>query len=596
MNGMFARYANRLSALRDTATAVKVLWRADRVRTALGASLQIAQVVSTLLIIVASKAVIEAIMSAGRSGSISALVVPLVALTVLTAVTSSAAILEAQHDRILGHKVEQQIWDRLLKVTTRVDLDRFESPRFAEHLDRVVTNAMDKPVDAARSLFDFIGSLLGCVTVGFAVLVIEPLLVPPLLLVAIPSAYFAVRSSNAEYLYATDVTPTRRRLYYLRLLMTQKPHAAELRAFESARYLASRHYDLEATLLTKLRRVVATRQRYGIAGGVLAGLGLALTLGTAMLLINSGSLSIAAAGSSFVAARYLANNVGRLLSDLGRLTEALPFIRDFEIFERTYATSVAEVSKHDFDDKIRLEGVNYRYPGSMTLALKQVDIEIRKGQVVALVGENGSGKTTLAKVVAGLYLSESGRYTWDGVELADPRTARSAIACLFQDFDRFNFSMRENIAIGATDRPVSDDDVVRVAHRAGLADTLDRLPDGLNTQLGNVFDEGVDMSGGQWQRIGLARTLLRGSPLVVMDEPTAALDPRAEYELFSDVRLTLEGRSALLITHRFASARLADFIYVMRDGEIVEAGSHEQLMAHDGLYSELFSLQSAGYV
>ncbi|MGH3991395.1 MAG: ATP-binding cassette domain-containing protein [Pseudonocardiaceae bacterium] len=221
-------------------------------------------------------------------------------------------------------------------------------------------------------------------------------------------------------------------------------------------------------------------------------------------------------------------------------------------------------------------------------------MEIRAGEVVALVGENGSGKTTLAKIVAGLYEPATGTRHWDGgtVPASD---IRASVSVIFQDFVRYQMTVRDNIVIGDGDRPASEDAVVEAARRAGVLGAVRELPDGVDTMLGRELDEGTDISGGQWQRLALARALYRDTPLVVLDEPTAALDPRAEHELFADVRAVLDGRAALLISHRFSSTRLADRIYVMDGGRVVECGTHDELMARAGQYAELYGLQSSAY-
>jgi ATP-binding cassette, subfamily B, bacterial len=220
--------------------------------------------------------------------------------------------------------------------------------------------------------------------------------------------------------------------------------------------------------------------------------------------------------------------------------------------------------------------------------VSDVDLDIRPGEVVALVGENGSGKTTLAKIVAGLYEPATGSRDWDGAPLPAP-DVRASVTVIFQDFVRYQMTVRDNITISGAGDPDA------AALSAGLTSTLRRLPAGMDTMLGRDLDEGVDISGGQWQRVALARALHRDTPLIVLDEPAAALDPRAEHELFTNVRATLGGRAALLISHRFSSTRLADRIYVMSEGRVVECGTHDELMASAGQYAELYRLQSAAY-
>jgi ATP-binding cassette subfamily B protein len=218
--------------------------------------------------------------------------------------------------------------------------------------------------------------------------------------------------------------------------------------------------------------------------------------------------------------------------------------------------------------------------------------------VVALVGANGSGKTTLAKILAGLYLPQSGQVLWDGVPVAecDPGALRRSIAVIFQDFGRYGLSARDNIGMGSLDRIDDLDGIVKAARTAGADQFLASLPGGYSTVLSGMFEGGRDLSVGQWQRVALARAFFRNAPLFIMDEPTAAVDPLTEYELFKRLGTLCRGRSVLLISHRFSSVRSADRIYVMHEGEVVEHGSHDELMAKDGRYAALYRVQAASYL
>jgi ATP-binding cassette, subfamily B, bacterial len=238
--------------------------------------------------------------------------------------------------------------------------------------------------------------------------------------------------------------------------------------------------------------------------------------------------------------------------------------------------------------------------------LREVCLDLRAGEEVALVGENGSGKTTLAKLLAGLYRPDSGTICWDDTDIStvDPDSLRTRIAVIFQDFERFHLTAAENIGLGRVEAIDDPAGIRGAAEQAGADAFIQRLPDGYDTMLGPEFtralvgpkDRGTDLSVGQWQRMALARAFYRRTPMVILDEPTAALDPRAEAELFDRIRSLLTGRSVLFISHRFSSVRSADRIYVLDAGRVVESGSHQELMATEGLYAELFTLQAAAYL
>jgi ATP-binding cassette subfamily B protein len=243
------------------------------------------------------------------------------------------------------------------------------------------------------------------------------------------------------------------------------------------------------------------------------------------------------------------------------------------------------------------EDVRFTYPSGDTPALRGVSLRIEPGEVVALVGANGSGKTTLAKLLGGLYVPDAGRVLLHGVDTAaaDRAALRRDVAVVFQDFLRYSLPARDNVALGRHERYDDEAAIRAAAERAGAHPDLAALPGGYDTQLGPAFHGGVDLSLGQWQKVALARVFFRDAPFVILDEPTAALDARAEHDLFARIRELFEDRSVLLISHRFSTVREADRIHVLDGGEVVEAGSHDELMARGGLYAELFSLQASAY-
>ena len=315
-------------------------------------------------------------------------------------------------------------------------------------------------------------------------------------------------------------------------------------------------------------------------------------------LVSAGDVSTAAAAAAVGGVVLLGSATSDLLGGAGQLVRAGLFLQDLEDFAALPVgpapTVVPKEGAARFD-RLDLAGVGYTYPGATVPSLHGVDLVLRRGEVLALVGENGSGKTTLSKVLAGLLPPSEGSILWDGEPLDGPGSAarRSGTAVLFQDFLHYELSVRDNLALA---RPGHhpEEDLRSAADRAG-ARFIDQLPQGWETWLSPRFPGGVDLSGGQWQRIALARALLRDAPFVVLDEPTAALDPRAEAALFDTVRDLLKGRTVVLVTHRFGSARSADRIAVLHEGRVVELGSHDELMRLGGRYAELFELQAAAF-
>ena len=292
-----------------------------------------------------------------------------------------------------------------------------------------------------------------------------------------------------------------------------------------------------------------------------------------------------------------------------RALEASLFLEDWEEFNSLAPARAPALAERAAPfDRIDLDHVSFRYPPSASkdggpalpsrLALDDVSLEIRAGEVIALVGENGSGKTTLAKVLSGLYRPDSGRMLWDGEDVAahDQSWIYERVAVLFQDFARFMLTVRENIGLGRVENLEDLESIIRSAERAGADSFVNAWPDTYDTVLGPYFMGGKDVSIGQWQRIALARAFFRDAPLVILDEPTAALDARAEHDLFTRMRDLFSGRSVLLISHRFSSVRSADRIYVLHEGRVVENGTHDELMHLGGRYAELFTMQASAYL
>jgi ATP-binding cassette subfamily B protein len=312
-------------------------------------------------------------------------------------------------------------------------------------------------------------------------------------------------------------------------------------------------------------------------------------------------MTLAAATAAAVAIVQLGGVLTSLAFGASQLYEGSLFLEDHRVFHdllpEVRRARPAGPAPTGFQT-IHVEGVGFTYPEAAAPALEDVSLTLRRGEIVALVGENGSGKTTLAKLLCQLYRPQRGRIRWDGTDLAevDADRLRDAIAVLFQDFGQYLFDAASNVGVGRVERRTDRAGIERAAREAGAHEFLAALPEGYDTMLGKIFEGGVDLSVGQWQRIALARAFFRDAPLVILDEPTAALDARREHELFASMRALLRDRTVLLISHRFSSVLSADRIYVLKSGRIVEQGTHGELMRLGGLYAELFTLQAAAYL
>lgn len=585
---------------RVVARAVRLVLRADRRTFLLVSALQLLAAAMLGAQLAVGKVAIDAVLATQDEGrALGGVVVPLLGLALVTAVLGLVTALAGQAQRLVNERVLKAAWDEVLDVTSSVPLATYEHPDFFEDLHRVQLAAIQKPLEVARGLVELLSGAAGVVVLTIVLVRIEPLLPLVLVLSGPPLWLVTRRKSRYEYEFVRDQATVYRERNYLRGALTLRDLAKEVRAFDLAPTLRGRYAARYDRYLDGLRTLVGRQLRLAVGAAVISSVVLAITLLLLVYLITSGRVSLAEAAVAAVSVRLLSGRVTVLLNGVGQLYESSLFLQDLQGFtERKPAAAAAARSEAPALSRLAVEDVTMTYPAGTRPALQNVDIEIGAGEVVALVGENGSGKTTLAKLVAQLYRPDTGRITWNGEDSADldARALRRQIAVIFQDYAQWELTAHDNIALGRPERTDDRDGVLDAARRAGAAEFLERLPLGMDTLLSTSYVGGSQLSIGQWQRVALARALYRDASLVVLDEPSSALDPRAESELFTRLREIVGGRSVLFISHRFSTVRSADRIYVMRAGEIVERGDHESLMAQDGAYAELFRLQAAAYL
>jgi ATP-binding cassette subfamily B protein len=445
------------------------------------------------------------------------------------------------------------------------------------------------------------GAAVGIAGVAVALLALQPWLVPLVLSAAVPLLIAAARGGELMFGFRRRMTEIERRRNYLYMLLSGKDAAKELRAFGLGGFLRERFDRLYDQHLAELRTVARRRLRLSLLGNLVTTVVLAGIVASLLVLALGGQIGLAEAGTAAGAVFVLGERLMNAVFSAGMLYESSLFIEDFTSFVAMAPQVEAGRSRQEAPlgfRRLQVEEVSFTYPSATTPALNGVSMEIGAGEIVALVGENGSGKTTLAKLLCRLYLPQRGRVLWDGVDTAaaDPDGLRRSVAVIFQDFLHYSLPASENIGMGHHQR-IDDAEAVRgAALHAGADDFLAQLPDGYETVLGPEFEGGKELSVGQWQRVALARAFFRDAPFIILDEPTAALDARAEHELFESIRTLCRGRSVLLISHRFSSVRSADRIYVLDGGRVVESGSHDQLMALGGRYADLFTLQASAYL
>jgi ATP-binding cassette subfamily B protein len=583
------------------AASLKLVWGAGRREFAIMSALQLLEALGIAAQLFIGKAVLDAVLAAGASDNFAGVLPELAGLVAITVALDFARAIETEQTRVLSELVGRQALSRVIDVSTRVDLLAFESPDFYDRLQRARAQGMFRSMQTVNGLLGLVGAVVSAAGILLALAALQPLLLPLVLVGYVPLWFVSTLNSRDLYRFMHGMTPNERQRHYLERVLMGRDPAKEVRSFRLATFLRGRYDRLYDERIDELRSLARRRMGRSLLGSLASAAVTAGTVATLAWLFVSGRMGLAAAGAAVFGLYQLGGRLRGLYMSATSLYEATLFIRDYasflELEPERWAQDGARRPPRGFQ-RLSAEDVSFRYPESERPAVDGVSLEIGAGEVIALVGENGSGKTTLAKMLAGLYRPESGRIRWDDVDLAevDPDELRNSIAVIFQDFERYLLPARENVGLGRSEL-IDDLDAVRAASERADADRfLADLPEGYETMLGREFAGGYDLSIGQWQRVALARAFFRDAPFVILDEPTAALDARAESQLFDRMRELLEGRSVVLISHRFSSVRSADRIYVMHDGRVVEHGPHEELMAADGLYAELFTLQARAYL
>jgi ATP-binding cassette subfamily B protein len=519
-------------------------------------------------------------------------VLPLViAVGVATALLGAATAVDTEVRWMLAHLVERQATEGIVRTSASVPLAEFESPEFQDHLQRSLHESVHQPWQLTQAVSQLAGAVTGGIALTVVLATVEPWLIPAVLLAGLPLTYAVSRNSQALYDAVAAITPLNRERRYLQDVLTGRDEAKEIRTFGSASYLQARYDDRYRRELAALRKVSRLRARRSLIAGIGASVILVAVLAALIALTIEGRVELADAAVGAVAVQQLAVRVRGVSSALSTIQEASLFLED-------YADFLARERHHDAvhkDEapnnergvaKVQLDDVWFTYPGAAEAAVQGVDLVLEPGQLVALVGPNGSGKTTVAKLVCGLYEPERGTVVWGGGGI--PR-----IGVVYQDFVHYEFTAQDNIGLGDTARIDDRDHMVASAKSAQADEFLAALPHGYDSWLSPSFEGGTDLSVGQWQRVALARALFREAPVLVLDEPTAALDPSAERDLIQQTKQMFADRAVLVISHRFANIVGADRIHVLDEGRVVETGTHDELVALGGRYAEMYRLQAA---
>ncbi|HEX6472931.1 MAG TPA: ABC transporter ATP-binding protein [Streptosporangiaceae bacterium] len=601
--------ARRLPAL--IAQAVRLAWGASPVDTAATMGLNLVAGIFTAFGLLATTGVLTALFAAGPTPDrVRAALPSLVFVGASTALRAGLQAVAGWAQSRLQPRVEQIVESRMYELTTSVELAALDDSDFLDEMKRAEGRGMMAAPMMVQHTVDVLTGAVGLIAAAGTLGLLHPLLLPLLLLTAVPEGWASVRAAKMRYVTMLTLINVIRRKWVLSDLMIDREQAAEIRSFTMRDFLL-REFERLAAYKRDVELNLARRQTVArVYGDVLKGVATAGVYVALGLMLWSGAVPLAVAGTAVLAIRSGQSSLVNLVYATNRCYEEGLYFGDYLGFVAEAERRVpgaAETADRAWPlalargfERIVVENVTFAYPGAETRSLDGVSLVLRRGEVVALVGENGSGKTTLAKILAGLYQPDGGDVRWDAISLrdVDPDALRAHIAVIAQDYTRWPMTASNNITMGRL-APGADGATERAMRRAaadsGADEVIAELSRGYETLLDRRFKDGAELSGGQWQRLAVARGFYRDASLLICDEPSAALDARAEHALFERIRAHAAGRTVLLITHRMASVQHADRIYVLAHGRVIEEGDHDALMARDGLYAELFGLQASAY-
>jgi len=613
-----ARTANpslreRVGALRNLPPFLREIWGTSRTLTLVSLGLRMVRALLPIATLYVGKLIIDeavrlvglrqgfdGFLEAWHSGALDHLVTLLLAEFSLAILSDLLGRIVSYADAVLSEMFTNATSVRLMEHAATLDLEDFEDPDLQDRLDRARRQTMGR-MNLLSQLFGQAQDAVTVVSFAAGLLVYAPWLMA-LLAVALVPAFVGESHFNAlNYSLNFQWTPERRQLEYLRQMGASVETAKEVKIFDLHKYFIARYRTLAKQFLDANRSLA---RRRAVWGTLLAALGtFAYYLAYAYIAWRTVRGDFSIGDLTFLAGsfRRLRQLLEGLLVGFSQVAGQALYLDDlysfFEIVPEIRSKPDAVPIPRPIARGFVFENVGFRYPEAERWALRNLDFELRAGEVLALVGENGAGKTTLVKLLARLYDPDEGRILLDGRDLRDYNLEdlRANIGVIFQDFVRYHLTVAENIGVGQITAMDDRERIEGAARRAFADEVVASLPDRYDQVIGRRFKSGVDLSGGQWQKIAIARAYMRDAQVMILDEPTAALDARSEFEVFQRFKELSSGRTAVLISHRFSSVRMADRILVLAEGRLEASGTHEALLAEGGRYAELFELQAAGY-
>jgi ATP-binding cassette subfamily B protein len=595
-------WQERLSALRNLPPVLKIVWDSGPIVVVLGFAFRLLAAMQPIGLLYVSMRIIDLIVTIhAKHQAIPQRLWWLVAAEFAIAVLGNILTRAIDYlDSLLADKYTRHVSIQVMKHAAELDVIAYEDPVFYDRLERARVQATDR-LAMIQMLGRLIQQTITTITLSASIIYYSPWLL--LLLVAGVLPAFLGESHFAFLGYAKNFrqTPVRRQMDYLRILGGSKEAAKELKLFGLSKFLTDRFTRLSDEVYEEN---VALSRRKLIAGVLLSIIGSLGYYSAYVYVIWRTAIGALTIGKLYFLAGAIlqaSTNIQQIFSTLSGVADQALFLTDLLAFFEMQPTIRSKPNALPAPRPIRrgfeFRNVSFAYPGSARLILQNLDFTLHVGERVALIGENGQGKTTIVKLITRLYDPTEGQVLLDGVDLRDYslEDLYREIGVIFQDFMRYEMTAHENVAVGRIEEIGNAAEIAAAAHKSLADEVIAKLPGKYDQMLGRRFESGVDLSGGEWQKLALARAYLRDAQLLILDEPTAALDARSEYEVFERFAELTGGKMALFISHRFSTVRMADRIVVLADGRITEDGSHEHLMALGGQYAEMFELQAANY-
>jgi ATP-binding cassette subfamily B protein len=596
-------FQKRFSALQNLPRFFRLVWQTNKSLTIGNVLFRLLKSGLPLLMLYIGKEIIDEVIRLIDQKSDShqylwMLVGAELALTVLSDLLNRCINL---FDSLLGDLVANKTSVDLVHHAAKLDLYQFENPVFYDKLERARRQTTGRTVLLSQTLAQM-QDILTLISLGAGLIIFNPWLILILVVAVIPSFLGETHFNEKTYSLTRSWTPERRELDYLRYLGSSAETAKEVKVFGLENYLASRFKSLSEEYYLANRKISIGRASWGY---LLSAVGTFAYYGAyVFVLVQTLSGIITVGTMTFLSGSFqrMHGMLQGIMSRFSGIAENALYLQDlfdfFEIQPTILANETGKLLPQPVVSGITFENVGFKYPDNDFWALRHLSFTIKPGEKLALVGENGAGKTTLVKLLACLYKPTEGRILIDGVDLLDYQLAdlRANIGIIFQDYIRYEMTVADNIAVGDIAHIGDQEAIESAADMSMASEVVAGLPNRFQQVLGKRFKDGTDLSGGQWQKIALARAYMRNAQLIVLDEPTSALDARAEHEVFKRFTSLIQGKMAVLISHRFSTVRMADRILFLEKGQMIEYGSHSELLEKDGKYAELFQIQAQGYL